>query len=149
MSFEMLRYLTEVLPIMTTPSWVRTRCQPIAVRDVLQMLTAALEDEPVSRVLEIGGPKVLTYEERMLIYAEEAGLRKRLIIPVPVLSPGLSSRWIGLVTPLSVGVAKPLVDSLRNEVIVTDDTISQLFPYEPITYREPSDLPWNEPPRAR
>lgn len=135
-SFEMLRYLTEVLPVMTTPKWVRTRSQPIAVRDVLQMLTTVLEDEPVSRVLEIGGPEVLTYEEMMQIYAEEAGLRKRLIIPVPVLSPGLSSRWIGLVTPLPTGVAKPLVDSLKNEVIVNNDAASELFPYQPITYRE-------------
>ncbi len=135
-SFEMLRYLTEVLPIMTTPKWVRTRCQPIAIRDVLEMLTAVLEDEPVNRVLEVGGPEVLTYEEMMQIYAEEAGLRRRIIIPVPVLSPGLSSRWIGLVTPLPSGVARPLVDSLKNEVIVTDGTPAHLFPYRPISYRE-------------
>jgi len=131
-SFEMLRYLTEVLPVMTTPKWVRTRCQPIAIRDVLEILTAVLEDEPVDRVLEVGGPEVLTYEEMMQIYAEEAGLRRRLIIPVPVLSPGLSSRWVGLVTPLPVGVARPLVDSLRNEVIVHDDAAAELFPYEPM-----------------
>ena len=135
-SFEMLRYLTEVLPVMTTPKWVRTRCQPIAIRDVLEILTAVLEDEPVDRVLEVGGPEVLTYEEMMQIYAEEAGLRRRLIIPVPVLSPGLSSRWVGLVTPLPVGVARPLVDSLRNEVIVHDDAAAELFPYEPMNYRQ-------------
>ncbi|MDH3538677.1 MAG: SDR family oxidoreductase [Acidimicrobiia bacterium] len=135
-SFEMLRYLTEVLPIMTTPKWVRTRCQPIAVRDVLEMLVSVLDDEPVDRVLEIGGPEVLTYEEMMQIYADEAGLRRRLIIPVPVLSPGLSSRWVGLVTPLPVGVARPLVDSLRNEVIVHDDFATERFPYHPMPYRE-------------
>jgi uncharacterized protein YbjT (DUF2867 family) len=135
-SFEMLRYLTEVLPVMTTPKWVRTRCQPIAIRSVLEILTGVLEDEPVSRVLEVGGPEILSYEEMMQIYAEEAGLRRRLIIPVPVLSPGLSSRWIGLVTPLPVGVARPLVDSLKNEVIVTDDTARRLFPHEQIEYRE-------------
>lgn len=135
-SFEMLRYLTEVLPIMTTPKWVRTRCQPIAIRSVLEILTSVLEDEPVNRVLEVGGPEILTYEEMMQIYAEEAGLNRRFIIPVPVLSPGLSSRWVGLVTPLPTGVARPLVDSLKNEVIVTDDTASRLFPYEPISYRE-------------
>ncbi|MBT8202554.1 MAG: SDR family oxidoreductase [Acidimicrobiia bacterium] len=134
-SFEMLRYLTEVLPIMTTPTWVRTRCQPIAIRAVLQILTAVLEDgEGASRVVEVGGPEILTYEEMMQIYAEEAGLRRRIIIPVPVLSPGLSSRWVGLVTPLPVGVARPLVDSLKNEVIVTDDSADR-FPHETITYR--------------
>jgi uncharacterized protein YbjT (DUF2867 family) len=135
-SFEMLRYLTEVLPIMTTPKWVRTRCQPIAIRDVLEILTGVLDDEPVDRVLEVGGPEVLTYEEMMQIYAEEAGLRKRIIVPVPVLSPGLSSRWIGLVTPLPVGVARPLVDSLRNEVIVTDDSLAQVLDHHPMGYRE-------------
>ena len=132
----MLRYLTEVLPIMTTPTWVRTRCQPIAIRSVLQILTGVLDDEPVNRILEVGGPEVVTYEEMMQIYAEEAGLRRRLIIPVPVLSPGLSSRWVGLVTPLPVGVARPLVDSLRNEVTVTDDTATRRFPHEQIGYRE-------------
>ncbi|MGI9609670.1 MAG: SDR family oxidoreductase [Acidimicrobiia bacterium] len=135
-SFEMLRYLTEVLPVMTTPTWVRTRCQPIAIRSVLEILLAVLDDEPLSRVLEVGGPEIVSYEEMMQIYAEEAGLRRRIIIPVPVLSPTLSSRWVGLVTPLPVGVARPLVDSLKNEVIVTDDTTSRLFPTKPIGYRE-------------
>lgn len=136
-SFEMLRYLTEVLPVMTTPRWVRTRCQPIAIRDVLGLLVSVLEDpEPVERTLEIGGPDVLTYEEMMQVYAEEAGLPRRAIIPVPVLSPGLSSRWVGLVTPLPVGVARPLIDSLRNEVVVTDDMARELFPYNPLPYRQ-------------
>ncbi len=135
-SFEMLRYLTEVLPVMTTPRWVRTRCQPIAIRDVLEILTAVLDDEGGSRIREIGGPEILTYEQMMQIYAEEAGLRRRLIIPVPVLSPGLSSRWVGLVTPLPSGVARPLVDSLRNEVIVHDTSAMVLFKQPPISYRE-------------
>jgi uncharacterized protein YbjT (DUF2867 family) len=135
-SFEMLRYLTEVLPVMTTPKWVRTRCQPISIRDILRLLTAVLEDSGDNRVLAVGGPAILTYEEMMQVYAAEAGLRRRLIIPVPVLSPGLSSRWVGLVTPLPVGVARPLVDSLKNEVIVDDDTAMRLFPYDPMSYRE-------------
>ena len=117
-SFEMLRYLTEVLPVMTTPRWVETRCQPIAIRDVLSYLVAALDDDEGDQVYEIGGPDVVTYREMMQTYAEIAGLRRRIIIPVPVLSPRLSSLWIGLVTPLPVGVARPLVDSLRNEVTV-------------------------------
>ena len=93
-SFEMLRYLTEVLPAMVTPRWVRTRCQPIAISDVLHYLTAALDDpETVDRVLEIGGPDVVTYAEMMQTYAEVAGLPRRIIVPVPLLSPRLSSRW--------------------------------------------------------
>ncbi len=121
MSFEMLRYLTEMLPVMITPSWVRTRCQPIAIRDVLAFLVAALADEGAEdQIHELGGPDVVSYREMMEVYAEEAGLPRRWIVPVPVLSPGLSSRWIGLVTPLPTGVARPLVDSLRNEVVVRD-----------------------------
>ena len=135
-SFEMLRYLTEVLPIMTTPKWVRTRCQPVAIRDVLVVLAAAIDDEPGNRILEVGGPDVLTYEEMMQAYAEEAGLPRRIILPVPVLSPGLSSRWIGLVTPLPVGVARPLVDSLKNEVIVRNDGAFERFHHVALTYRE-------------
>ncbi len=134
-SFEMLRYLTEVLPVMTTPSWVNTKCQPIAIRDVLAYLVAALDDsDGQDYVVEIGGPDVLSYRDMMQIYAEEAGLPRRLIIPVPVLSPGLSSRWIGLVTPLPTGVARPLVDSLRNEVIVRDRP-AERYPVKPIAFR--------------
>ncbi len=121
-SFEMLRHLVEVLPAMTTPRWVSTRCQPIAVRDVLAHLEDVLERDPSgSEVFEIGGPDVLTYADMMQVYAEEAGLRRRLIVPVPVLSPGLSSLWIGLVTPLPPGLARPLVESLANEVVVHDE----------------------------
>jgi uncharacterized protein YbjT (DUF2867 family) len=134
-SFEMLRYLTEVLPIMTTPRWVETKCQPIAIRDVLSYLVAALEDEPGSHVYEIGGPDIVSYRDMMQEYAEVAGLRRRIIIPVPVLSPQLSSLWIGLVTPLPVGVARPLVDSLRNEVTVRDDS-ARSFGIEPMPLRE-------------
>jgi uncharacterized protein YbjT (DUF2867 family) len=119
-SFEMLRYLTEVLPVMVTPRWVETRTQPIAIRDVLAHLVGALDDETRSATYEIGGPDVVTYREMMQTYARVAGLRRRIVIPVPVLSPRLSSLWIGLVTPLPAGVARPLVDSLRNEVVVED-----------------------------
>ena len=138
-SFEMLRYLTEVLPVMTTPSWVRTRCQPVAIRDILSALVSSLEDEgSQSSVEEIGGPDVLTYEEMMHQYAEVAGLRRRRIIPVPVLSPGLSSRWVGLVTPLPVGVARPLIDSLRNEVVIRPERGFE--PQPKTTYRESVEL---------
>lgn len=121
-SFEMLRYLTEVLPIMITPTWVRTECQPISVGDVLQILSRTVERVPQrSQIHEIGGPDRLTYQEMMRIYGEEAGLARRRIIPVPILSPRLSSHWIGLVTPLPTAVAKPLVESLKVEVTVGDN----------------------------
>jgi uncharacterized protein YbjT (DUF2867 family) len=131
-SFEMLRYLTEVLPAMVTPSWVQTRCQPIAIRDVLSYLVACLDEtERGHTVYEIGGPEVLSYLEMMHEYAKAAGLPRRFVVPVPVLSPRLSSLWIGLVTPLPVGVARPLVDSLKNEVIVHDDTARRRFDVAP------------------
>jgi uncharacterized protein YbjT (DUF2867 family) len=135
-SFEMLRYLTEVLPVMVTPSWVQTRCQPIAIRDVLAYLVAALDDTDADHVYELGGPDVLTYSEMMQVYAEVAGLPRRLLVPVPVLTPRLSSLWIGLVTPLPTGVARPLVDSLRNEVVVHDDAALTRFDVDPIPFRE-------------
>jgi uncharacterized protein YbjT (DUF2867 family) len=136
MSFEMLRYLTEVLPAMVTPRWVRSRCQPIAIGDVLTLLVAALEEDGDRDVVhEIGGPDQLTYEQMMRVYAEVAGLRRRWIVPVPVLSPRLSSHWVGLVTPLPARTAKPLVESLRVEVTVADNTWAQR--HGPLTgYRE-------------
>ncbi|NNC93423.1 MAG: SDR family oxidoreductase [Acidimicrobiia bacterium] len=136
-SFEMMRYLTEVLPVMITPKWVRTRCQPIAIRNVLEILVAAItRPEADDHIWEIGGPEKLTYEEMMRIYAEEAQLPRRLIIPVPLLSPQLSRHWIGLVTPLPTGVAKPLVNSLRNEVTVTDNSVAEELAGELIPFRE-------------
>ncbi|MEM9514683.1 MAG: SDR family oxidoreductase [Actinomycetota bacterium] len=140
-SFEMLRYLVEVLPVMVTPKWVDTRCQPIAVRDVLRYLVDVLSircDGDV--VLEIGGPDVMTYREMMEVYAAEAGLRRRVIIPVPVLTPRLSSLWVGLVTPLPQSLARPLVSSLVNEVVVHDDSIRTLCPGPQIGYRHAVQL---------
>lgn len=136
-SFEMLRYLTEVLPMMVTPKWVRTVCQPIAIADVLRILTHAIEDTSGdSSIQRIGGPDRLTYEQMMRIYAEVAGLPRRLIIPVPVLSPKLSSHWVGLVTPLPTGVAKPLVESLRIEVTVDDNSYAEGVVGDLIDYGE-------------
>lgn len=136
-SFEMLRYLVEVLPIMTTPRWVETRVQPIGVQDVLRYLVGVLlEPAAVGRTLEIGGADVLTYHRMMDLYAEEAGLRRRIIIPVPVLTPRLSSLWVGLVTPVPADLARPLIDSLVNEVVVRDDAIRRIVPFEPIDARE-------------
>lgn len=124
-SFEMLRYLTERLPVMVTPKWVSNRVQPIAVRDVLRYLVKVAElPAEVNRSFDIGGPDVLTYKEMMLRYTKVAGLAKRVILAVPVLSPRLSSLWVGLVTPVPSGIARPLVESLRSEVICTDDDIA-------------------------
>lgn len=136
-SFEMLRYLVEILPVMICPRWVHNRCQPIGIGDVLFFLVAVLgTEEAAGRVLEIGGPDVLSYREMMLTYAEVAGLRRRRILPVPVLSPSLSSRWVGLVTPLPTGLARPLVESLINEVVVEDRPVTAVVPHEPLPFRE-------------
>ncbi len=117
-SFEMLRHLTHRLPIMTTPKWVLNRTQPIAIRDVLWYLVQAGElKKSVSGIFDIGGPEVLTYEAMMQTFAKISGLRKRWIIKIPVLTPALSSLWIGLVTPVPVSIAKPLVNSLISEVV--------------------------------
>ena len=139
-SFEMLRYLVEVLPAMITPKWVDTRCQPIAVRDVLRYLVECLrEPRTATRILEIGGPDVISYREMMNLYSDAAGLRRRLIIPVPVLSPRLSSHWVGLVTPLPVALSRPLVASLINEVVVHDPVVAELLPGPLFSTREAID----------
>jgi len=118
-SFEMLRHLTHRLPIMTTPKWVSNRTQPIGIRDVLYYLRAVADlQQPIDGVRDIGGPEVVTYAEMMQIFASIVGLRKRIIVQVPVLSPKLSSLWIGLVTPVPTSLAKPLVESLISEVVV-------------------------------
>lgn len=131
-SFEMLRYLTERLPIMTVPKWVKTRIQPIAVRDVLRYLVgAASVPNDVSGDFDIGGPDVFTYLDMMQRFAGVAGLRRRIIIPVPVLTPRLSSGWVGLVTPVPYRLAKRLVASLRNEVVARNDDIRRLIPDPP------------------
>ena len=140
-SFEMLRHLVEVLPVMTTPRWVETRVQPIAVRDVLAYLTGVLGNrDAYGKVLEIGGTDVVTYHEMMDIYAQAAGVRKRVIVPVPVLSPRLSSLWVGLVTPIPAALARPLIDSLVNEVTVHDHAVDKVVPYHPIGCREAIEL---------
>jgi uncharacterized protein YbjT (DUF2867 family) len=131
-SFEMLRYLTERLPVMITPSWVGTRLQPIAVRDVLRLLAGSADMPPdVSRAFDIGGPDVLTYADMMRRYAAVAGLPRRLILPVPMLTPRLSSQWVGLVTPVPAGLARPLTESLRHEVVCREDDIAALVPDPP------------------
>ena len=127
-SFEMIRSLTERLPVMICPRWVYTRTQPIAIDDALAYLVAALETpESQGQIIEIGGRDVLTYKEMMSAYARLRGLR-RFIIPVPVLTPRLSSYWVHLVTPIPSAIAQPLIEGLSVEVIVTDDRAQRLFP---------------------
>ncbi|MFJ9846700.1 SDR family oxidoreductase [Kitasatospora sp. NPDC101155] len=131
-SFEMLRYLTERLPVMVTPRWVGTRIQPIAIRDVLYYLTAAATLPPdVNRAFDVGGPDILTYRQMMQRYAYLTGLRPRRIIAVPVLTPRLSSHWVGLVTPVPNAIARPLVASLRHEVVCSGHDIARYVPDPP------------------
>jgi len=135
-SFEILRYLVERLPLMVTPRWVDTPSQPIAVRDALRYLVQCLDvPETAGRTLDIGGPDVLTYREIIRIMADARGLR-RPIIPVPVLTPRLSSLWIHLVTPLSSRIARPLAEGLRNPVVCRNDDALRLLPGPLLTVRE-------------
>lgn len=131
-SFEMLRYLTERLPMMVTPNWVHTRIQPIAIRDVLHYLVGAARlPRQVHRTFDVGGPDVLTYAQMMQRYAAVAGLPRRIVVPVPVLSPRLSSLWIGLITPVPGTIARPLVESLRTEVVCGEHDIAAHIPDPP------------------
>ncbi|WP_226346770.1 NAD(P)H-binding protein [Agilicoccus flavus] len=117
-SFDMLRYLTERLPAMVAPRWLRNRIQPIAVDDAVFYLVGAAELPPeVDRTFDIGGPEVLTYADMMQRFAKVTGRRPRIVVTLPVLTPGLASHWVGFVTPVSAGVAKPLVGSLIHEVV--------------------------------
>ena len=136
-SFEIVRYLTDRLPVMLTPRWVRTKSQPISIESVLGYLTGCLEArETVGQTLDIGGPDILSYKELFQIYAEEAGLRRRLIIPVPALTPKLSAHWVNVVTPVPKAIIEPLIDGLRNECVCRDDRIRKWIPLELPDVRE-------------
>jgi len=136
-SFEILRYLVERLPIMVTPKWVSTPCQPIAVRNVIGYLVGVLSDpRTIGQVFDIGGPDVMRYREIMRVMAEELKLPKRLVIPVPLLTPRLSSYWIHLVTPLGHDIAKPLAEGLRNPVVCREDRIRSMIPEDLLGVRE-------------
>ena len=139
-SFEILRYLVERLPIMITPRWVSTESQPIAVRDVLYYLIAALETPATTgRTLDIGGPDVWSYAKVMREMASALRLRRRLVIPVPVLTPRLSSLWIHLVTPLHASIARPLAEGLKNRVVCRSDEALRLMPHQCLAIREAMD----------
>lgn len=134
-SFEMIRHLTERLPVMITPRWVNTRCQPIGVRDVLGYLTEALEHPEASGTFEIGGRDILDYRRMMLGYAEARGLR-RLILPMRVPLPILSALWVDLVTPIPLELVKPLIEGMTTEVVVQDPKALEVFRVRPMAYRE-------------
>jgi uncharacterized protein YbjT (DUF2867 family) len=136
-SFEMLRYLVERLPVMITPKWVETRIQPIAIRDVLEYLVGCLlNEETAGQEFDIGGPEIFTYVEMMQKYAEARGLAKRFIVRVPVLTPMLSAYWVDLVTPIPSGIAHPLIEGLRNEVVCKDDRIDQFVPITKTLFKD-------------
>lgn len=128
-SFEMVRHLTDVLPVMPAPRWVLNRVQPIAVRDALYYLEKATDlPEDVNRTLDIGGPDVLTYADMMRGYARAAGIRPPLILPLPVLTPWLAAQWVNLVTPIPRALAIPLVESLQNDCVVRDASVGEHIP---------------------
>lgn len=131
-SFLTIYYLVRRLPAMVTPKWTTVRTQPIASRDVIEYLSAAADDGPWrGREVEIGGPDITTYGGMMEQMADATGRRKPMMIRVPVLTPGLSSLWIGLVTPVDTGVARPLVQGLTTETVVQDPSGMSLFDVEP------------------
>lgn len=126
-SFEMIRHLTNRLPVMTTPRWVHNKIQPIAVRDILHYLIGAADaDLAESRTYDVGGPDVMEYGEMMNIYADVAGLRKRQMVVLPVLTPRLAGHWIGLVTPIPRGLAMPLIESLQYDAIAHETDIDSV-----------------------
>jgi uncharacterized protein YbjT (DUF2867 family) len=134
LSWEITRQLVDHLPAMITPRWVGTRTQPIAIDDVIRYLVGVLgRSEAIGTVFEVGGPEVLAYSTMMRRVARLKG-RRLLLVPVPLLSPGLSSRWLGLVTDVDRQSGRSLIDSRTNEVVVRDDSIRRLVPFEPMTY---------------
>lgn len=147
-SFEMIRHLTDVLPVMTTPKWVHNRIQPIAVRDVLHYLVeAATAEVGESRTWDVGGPDVLEYGEMMQTYADVAGLHRRTIIVLPMLTPAIASWWVGLVTPIPSGLARPLVESLHCDAVMANDDVAAVISPPPdglIGYRESVSLALRE-----
>lgn len=144
-SFEMLRYLVERLPVMACPKWIDTRIEPIALRDVLRYLVGCLfHAETAGQSFDIGGSEILTYREMMQQYAEARGLARRLIFRVPFLTPLISAYWVDLVTPIPSGVAHPLIDGLRNEVICRDRRIESIIPIDKTPYKEAVRIAFSE-----
>ncbi|MHC4268677.1 MAG: NAD(P)H-binding protein [Planctomycetota bacterium] len=136
-SFVMLKYLVERLPVMICPKWIDTRIQPIAVKDVLAYLTGCLlNQDTAGKSFDIGGPEILTYRKMMHQYTEAVGIPRRIIFRVPVLSPRLAAYWVDLVTPIPSGIAHPLIEGLKNEVVCLDDSITKYIPIERTLFKE-------------
>jgi len=148
-SWEMTRQLVAHLPVMITPRWVHTKTQPIAVADVVRYLVGVLEAPAAEgRAFDVGGPEVLEYVEMLTRVAEIQG-RRLLIVPVPLLSPQLSSRWLALVTDVDLQTGRSLIDSMTNEVVIRDDSIREVVPFEPMGYDEAVLTALGERARAR
>jgi uncharacterized protein YbjT (DUF2867 family) len=148
-SWEMTRQLVAHLPAMITPRWVHTKTQPVAVADVVRYLVGVLEaPEAEGRAFDVGGPEVLEYLEMLTRVAEIQG-RRLLIVPVPLLTPQLSSRWLSLVTSVDLQTGRSLIDSMTNEVVVRDDSIREVVPFEPMTYDDAVLTALGERARAR
>jgi hypothetical protein len=136
-SFEVLRYLSDRLPIVLAPAWLRSEFQPISVRNVLDYLVATLaEPLTVGRTFDIGGPDIVTFGELMQIMAGEMGLRRRLVIPLPIMSPRFSALWVRAITPVPIEISRPLVESLRARVVCRDHEAQGLMPVRLLTARE-------------
>jgi len=139
-SYRTLRYLVERLPVMLAPGWLKTPTQAVAIGDVLRYLVGSIEiAQARGRQIEIGSPEILTYGAMLDAMADALGLRRRPRIPVPLLSPWLSSHWIGLVTPVDAGVARPLVEGLSTDTTVTDRSGMELFDFTPIPFAQALD----------
>lgn len=147
-SFEIIRDLSEKLPVMVAPKWVRTRCQPIGIRDVLAYLSGVLgNDHAFNQIFDIGGPDILSYKQMLLLYSRSRGL-KRYIFTVPVLTPKLSSLWLNMVTSVPYSLASSLVESMKNEVICNNDDIKKVVPRDCLTYMEALELAFEKIGRA-
>ena len=144
-SYEMLRYLVERLPVMTCPKWIRTRIQPIAVQDVVQYLAGCLKNPATAgQTFDIGGPDILTYKSMMEKYADARGLAKRIIIELPFITPSLSAYWVDLVTPIPSGIAHPLIEGMKNEVICKDNRIDEFVPIQKTPFNEAVKIAFSE-----
>ena len=127
-SYEMLRYLVERLPVMICPKWINTRIQPIAVKNVIEYLVGCLTNNATAgKTFDIGGPEILTYKKMMEQYTEARGIARRVIIDVPILTPTLSAYWVDFVTPIPSGIAHPLIEGMKNEVICKDNSIDRFI----------------------
>ena len=135
-SFEMIKYLVNRLPVMICPRWIHIKTQPIYINDVIYYLSACLNiEDSIGRIIDIGGPDVISYMNMMKIVAEESH-HKRLFFSVPVLTPGLSSHWVNLVTPISYQLARSLIESVRNETVCENNLAGELFEYKTISFKD-------------